>query len=256
MRTVLVIGIGAGDPEHLTLQAITAMNTVDAFFVLEKGAVKDDLVALRRELLARHVTRAHRVVEGSDPDRDRRPADYEGAIAGWHADRAGIVGRMLAEDLGPDEVGAFLVWGDPSLYDSTLRVLDQVRERGGVEFTTRVVPGVTSVHALAAAHRVLLNRVGSPFTVTTGRRLREQLPDVPGDVVVMLDAENTFRLVAEQPDGADFEIFWGAYVGTADELLVGGPLREVVDEIERVRAEGRARKGWIMDTWLLRRRLP
>ena len=152
---------------------------------------------------------------------------------------------MIAEELGPDEVGAFLVWGDPSLYDSTLRVLEQVRERGGVEFTHRVIAGITSAAALAAQHRVLLNRVGSPFTVTTGRRLREQLPDVPGDVVVMLDAENTFRLVADLDNGDDFEIFWGAYVGTPDELLVAGPLREVVGEIEPGSAAtpGSARAG-------------
>ena len=89
MRTVLVIGIGAGDPEHVTMQAVNAMNTVDVFFVLEKGTVKDELVELRREVLRRYVTRAHRVVEGSDPSRDRRPADYEGTIRGWHADRGG-----------------------------------------------------------------------------------------------------------------------------------------------------------------------
>ena len=37
MRKLLLIGIGAGDPEQLTVQAINAMNTVDAFFVLDKG---------------------------------------------------------------------------------------------------------------------------------------------------------------------------------------------------------------------------
>src|SRR3712207_7026936 len=43
--------------------------------------------------------------------------------------------------------------------------------------------------ALAAAHRIPLNRVGRPFAVTTGRRLADEGPP-PGvdDVVVMLDA--------------------------------------------------------------------
>ena len=36
-RTVYVIGIGAGDPEHLTLQAVAAMNRVDVFFTIDKG---------------------------------------------------------------------------------------------------------------------------------------------------------------------------------------------------------------------------
>jgi precorrin-6A synthase len=49
------------------------------------------------------------------------------------------------------------------------------------------------------------------------------------------------------------EIYWGAYLGTSDELLIAGPLAAVRDEIARVRAEARERKGWMFDTYLLRR---
>ena len=52
---------------------------------------------------------------------------------------------------------------------------------------------------------------------------------------------------------AELHVYWGAYLGTPDELLVAGPLDEVADDILRVRAEARGRKGWIMDTYLLRR---
>ena len=55
-RTVYVIGIGAGNPEHLTLQAVAAMNRVDVFFTIDKGEATADLAALRAALLARHVT--------------------------------------------------------------------------------------------------------------------------------------------------------------------------------------------------------
>ncbi len=64
----------------------------------------------------------------------------------------------------------------------------------------------------------------------------------------MLDGQAAFKNV----DG-DMEIFWGAYVGTADEILVSGKLSDVLDEIERVRHEARSKKGWIMDTYLLRK---
>jgi precorrin-6A synthase len=70
------------------------------------------------------------------------------------------------------------------------------------------------------------------------------------DVVVMLDARNAF---ATLPD-PDLDIYWGAYLGTADEVLLHGDLQQVKGEIVRVRAEQRERKGWIMDTYLLRRR--
>ena len=51
-------------------------------------------------------------------------------------------------------------------------------------------------------------------------------------------------------------LYWGAYLGTPDEILVSGPLAEVADEVVRVRAEARERKGWMFDTYLLSRGAP
>jgi precorrin-6A synthase len=145
------------------------------------------------------------------------------------------------------------VWGDPALYDGTLRILDRIAATGSVPFRVESVPGISSVQALAAAHRLILNRVGRPVTVTTGRRLAaDGFPADADDVVVMLDARNAF---AQLPD-TDLDIYWGAYVGSADEVLVHGDLQQVKDEIRRVWAQQRERKGWIMDTYLLRRRIP
>jgi precorrin-6A synthase len=253
VRTVYVIGIGAGDPEHLTLQAVAAMNRADVFFTIDKGEEKSELAALRATLLARHVTRPHRVVTARDPARDRTASSgrYAGAVADWQERRAALYERMLADELGGDGSGAFLVWGDPALYDGTLRILEKIRERGAVAFEVVSIPGISAVQALAAAHRIPLNRVGRPVTVTTGRRLADEGPP-PGvdDVVVMLDAGDAF---AALPDDL-WDIYWGAYLGTPDEALVHGPLRDVKAEIVRRRGELRTRKGWIMDTYLLRRR--
>jgi precorrin-6A synthase len=105
------------------------------------------------------------------------------------------------------------------------------------------------VQALTARHRIPLNRVGRPFQVTTGRRLAEGFPDGVDEVVVMLDADCSFRHLRDE----GLEIHWGAYLGMQDEILVSGPLPEVADEIVRRRAEARERKGWIMDAYLLRR---
>ena len=142
------------------------------------------------------------------------------------------------------------MWGDPALYDSTLAVVEEILARGELELDYEVVPGISSVAALAARHRISLNRIGRPIVITTGRRLAEGLHDEDGDIVVMLDAGCAFRRFAGQP----VDIYWGAYLGTPDELLVAGDVGDVADEIERVRAEARERKGWIMDTYLLRRR--
>ncbi|WP_232664111.1 precorrin-6A synthase (deacetylating) [Pseudonocardia sp. TRM90224] len=252
MRTVYVIGIGSGDPEHLTLAAIAAMNRVDVFFTIDKGEVKSDLAALRAELLARHVNGLFRVVEAPDPQRDRAAERYEAAVGSWQGEREALYERMLTEELAEGESGGFLVWGDPALYDGTLPILERIRaRRPGVEIVS--VPGISSVQALAAAHRLVLNRVGRAFTVTTGRRLAASgMPADVDDVVVMLDSRTAF---AELTD-PDVDIFWGAYVGSSDETLLHGDLQAMKGTIKEVRAELRERKGWIMDTYLLRRRDP
>lgn len=72
MRKIHVIGIGAGDPDQLTLQAVKALRSTDVFFILDKGEVKSDLVQLRRDILDAHIpTGSYRLVEARDPDRDR-----------------------------------------------------------------------------------------------------------------------------------------------------------------------------------------
>ncbi|GJF01776.1 precorrin-6A synthase (deacetylating) [Pseudonocardia sp. D17] len=256
MRTVLVIGIGAGDPDHLTLQAVAALRRADVFFAIDKGSAKDDLLALRTLLLDRHVgPGAYRVVEAADPERDRDATGpgYREAVLDWQDRRAAVYAGMIDDELGPDGVGAFLVWGDPALYDGTLRLLAGIHDAdvasGGQGFTIESVPGISSVAALAAAHRLILNRVGGSVLVTTGRRLAAGMPRDVDDVVVMLDGSTAF---AALPDD-DVDIYWGAYLGTPDEILVAGNLQKVKDDIVRRRATARERKGWIMDTYLLRR---
>ncbi|MBU6533990.1 precorrin-6A synthase (deacetylating) [Streptomyces sp. NPDC057245] len=252
MRTIHVIGIGAGDPDQLTLQAVRALRSTDVFFVLDKGGAKADLVRLRRDMLETHVPEGtYRIVEARDPERDRSAggAAYSPAVGDWRSARAGIYERLIAEELGEDESGAFLVWGDPALYDSTLGILEEVLESGTVTFTYDVVPGISSVSSLVARHRTGLNRVARPVQITTGRRLAEGFPADADDVVVMLDAHQAFRQYADQ----DIDIYWGAYLGTPDEILDSGPIAEAAPRIERLRAEARERKGWIMDTYLLRR---
>ncbi|MFE6282147.1 precorrin-6A synthase (deacetylating) [Streptomyces sp. NPDC057877] len=255
MRKIHVIGIGAGDPDQLTLQAVRALRSTDVFFLLDKGEAKSDLTGLRRDMLEAHLPEGtYRVVEARDPERDRDAggAAYSPAVGDWRTARADIYERVIGEELGEGECGAFLVWGDPALYDSTIGILDEVLARGGVAFEYDVVPGISSVSALVARHRTGLNRVARPVQITTGRRLAEGFPAGVDDVVVMLDARQTFRQYADE----DIDIYWGAYIGTPDEILVSGPIAEAAPRIERLRAEARERKGWIMDTYLLRRHTP
>jgi precorrin-6A synthase len=247
MRKLSIIGIGAGHPDYITVQAIRALETLDVVFLIDKGEEKDDLARLRRELCDRYIRKPFRIVEARDPERDRRPAAYETAVTAWHDKRAAIYEAMIREALADNQHGAFLVWGDPSLYDSTLRIVDQVAAMKTVAFELEVIPGITAVQALAARHQIALNRIGGPIHITTGRQLAKGLPG--DDTVVMLDGECTFKTVKE----ANVDIYWGAYLGTPHEILISGRLGDRAAEIERVRSEARAQHGWIMDTYLLRR---
>jgi precorrin-6A synthase len=244
-RHIHVIGIGAGDPEYMTVQAIGALNDTQVFFAMDKGETKSDLVALRREICARFIREpGYRFVELPDPKRSTS-ADYREAVSNWHAARARVWATAIRAELGPDGVGAFLAWGDPSLYDSTLRILDAVAVEVDIDYD--VIPGITAVQALTARHRIPLNEVGEPVLITTGRQLRSN--GLSGSAVVMLDAECSFRACP-----ADTRIWWGAYLGTDNELLLAGTIGEVGTRIAELRAQARARHGWIMDTYLLRLR--
>lgn len=249
MRTVSVVGIGAGHPEHITVQAINTLNTVDVVFMMDKGDAAPELTELRRAICARYITRSsYRIVTMADPDRDRTAPAYEPAVDDWRARRAVIYERLIAGELGEHGHGAFLAWGDPAIYDGTVHVLGEVLARGAVTFELQVIPGISSVQALAAQHRTSLTRTGRPVHITTGRLLTRGFPANADDVVVMLDSQGAYREV----DG-DLEIYWGAYLGSGDQIAISGRVAEVRQQITAARAAARSRHGWIMDTYLLRR---
>jgi precorrin-6A synthase len=248
-RKVLIIGIGAGNPDFVTIQAVNAMNRVDVFFIPNKGIEKEELARLRMEIIERCVRdRPFRTVEYKPPVRRHGSDDYEGAVSDWHDDVEAIYGKLIMEELDESETGAFLVWGDPTLYDSTMRILDRLQARGDFELDYEVLPGISSIQALAARHKVALNNIGRSILISTGKTMAEGFPNNVDSVVIMLNAEKALRIA----DG-DLDIYWGAYIGMPDEVLVSGKLREVVDDIERIRDEARRGKGWIMDTVLMKK---
>lgn len=249
MKDLLLIGIGPGDPRQVTYEAVDALRQASVFFVLDKGGDKDELVRLRKAILQRYRPEGgYRLVQVADPARDGQADDYLGAVQDWHRQRAALYAQLIEQEIGIGETGAFLLWGEPTLYDSTLRILGLVRERG-VALRLQVIPGISSVQALAARHQVPLNRIGEPLTVLPGRRLAGQ--GQIDNVLVMLDGQCAFARL----DDPALMIYWGAYLGTADEVLIAGPLQTVKAQILEVRERERARKGWIMDSYLLRREL-
>ncbi|MCV2872740.1 precorrin-6A synthase (deacetylating) [Defluviimonas sp. WL0050] len=249
MIELLLIGIGTGNPDHLTLQAVKELNSADLILIPRKGETKEDLAELRRSICAEVVTNpTTRFVEFDLPVRDPAIADYRARVNAWHDAIAEVWAETIQAEIGNSGRVALLVWGDPSLYDSTLRIAGRVERTLPMRMT--VIPGITSLQALTAAHAIPINEIGAPFIVTTGRRLRDEgWPDGVDTLAIMLDGECSFQSIA--PEGVD--IWWGAYVGMEDQIILAGPLSEMTDQIMKSRAEARARHGWIMDIYILRR---
>lgn len=244
MTILHLIGIGTGNPDHLTGQAIGALNGADLILIPRKGDAKSDLADLRRGIVARFVTAPMQVVEYDMPVRAAQD-DYLGAVNDWHAAIATIWVAAIATHLPGGGHVALMVWGDPSLYDSTLRIAARLPD-----VAVRVVPGITSLQVLTAAHAIPLNTLAAPVVITTGRQLRDGgWPAAADTVVVMLDGGGAFEAI----DPSEVMIWWGAYVGMPEQVLIHGPLAEVGARIVTERAALRARHGWIMDIYLLRR---
>lgn len=248
MMTLSLIGIGCGDPGQLTRAAVQAINAADLVLIPRKGTAKSDLADLRRTICADVLTNDKtRVAEFDLPVRDAGEADYRKGVDDWHDAVAATWSQTIADHLGGDGKVALLIWGDPSLYDSSLRIARRLNPLPDIE----VVPGITSIQALCAAHALPLNDIGEPFLVTTGRRLRESgWPAGIDTVVVMLDGGTAFQSL----DPAGLHIWWGAYLGMADQIVMSGALGEVGTRIVAMRQDARARHGWIMDSYILKRR--
>ncbi|MET3438421.1 precorrin-6A synthase (deacetylating) [Sphingomonas sp. 1185] len=240
-----LIGIGTGNPEHLTRAAEAAMRAANLILLPRKGD-KVELIDLRRDICAQVLAGAEvRVVEFDLPVRATEGA-YLDTVEHWHDAIAECWAAEISAHLPDGGRVALLVWGDPSLYDSTIRI---ARRLAAVERVT-VVPGITCIQALCAAHAIPLNAVGAPVMVTTGRRLRETgWPQGADSVAVMLDGGCAFTAL-DQPDAA---IWWGAYLGMAQQAIESGRLADVAERIVARRAELRRAHGWIMDVYLLRR---
>ncbi|MEH6520727.1 precorrin-6A synthase (deacetylating) [Sulfitobacter sp.] len=241
-----LIGIGTGNPEHLTLQAIRAMNAQDLILIPHKGVGKDDLAQLRRDICDEVLTNTDtHIAEFELPVRDKSTLDYRQRVDDWH-DAIAAVWQGAIDTHGTARRVALLVWGDPSLYDSTLRIAARLDPAPQIE----VIPGITSLQALTAAHATVLNEIGAPFIVTTGRRLCDEgWPEGVDTVAVMLDAGGSFDAI----DPKCIHIWWGAYVGMKEQIVIEGPLNEVSAKIKQTRAQARADHGWIMDIYLLRK---
>ncbi|WP_249977949.1 precorrin-6A synthase (deacetylating) [Vreelandella olivaria] len=251
MITLSLIGIGTGNPGHITLAAVRALNHADLILLPRKGEAKSDLIDLRRLLCDQLLEQpaSAKIVEFDLPRRDNR-SHYLSAVDDWHTKIAEVWAQLMDQQLPNGGKVGMLIWGDPSLYDSSLRIVQRLRHSGR-PVKVQVVPGITSLQVLTAEHQIPLNALAEPVQITTGRRLRERgWPSDAATVAVMLDSGGAFTTLPSE----DTYIWWGAYLGMEKQCLMKGWLGEVGAEIIEQRAALREAHGWIMDIYLLAKR--
>lgn len=238
---VRILGVGMG-PHHLTAEVVQALRTCDYVIAAQKSD-DDRLLTLRRQIAQAH---GLEVVAVRDPERDRVGADteattYRGAVRDWHAARVDAYEGVLRSRGG---TAAFLVWGDPSLYDSTIRIVDQLAERMPLDYD--VLPGISAPQLLAARHRMVLHPIGAPVHVTTSRRLHDDIAAGNTNLCVMLTGDLDLSGLD------DWSIWWGANLGDPSEELCAGRVGDVSEALIQARSRAKSAAGWMMDVYLLR----
>jgi precorrin-6A synthase len=258
VNNIRLIGIGTGNPEHLTFEAKRFIESSDLVLLPNKGSEKKDLINLRK-LILNDILKTKKkpaLLEFLMPTRDDENNNYLNRVSDWHSNIAlswSEAIRKFKLDTNMRNINiALLIWGDPSLYDSSLRIFSSLNENGR-NYSLTVIPGVTALQALTAAHKIPINSLAEPFLVTTGRMLRKSgWPNELGTIAVMLDQKCSFNRL----NNKNLYIWWGAYLGMKAEMLMSGYVSVIGESIQKTRAEARDRHGWIMDTYILRKKKP
>lgn len=251
---IKLIGIGLGNSKHLTLEAIEAISSCDLIFLGEKKAEKSELAELKKEVCLSHIDPKKTVLQSFIfPERKNEGIAYQDSVSHWHKEIANSWVELILKYLDMNKrletnIG-IPVWGDPSLYDSSLRVVEKVKGRiKGLK--VNMISGLSSAQILTSSFGITFNEVGKEVIITTGRKLKEKgWPKSANTVFVMLDGECSFQFLTDP----DLYIWWGAYLGLERETLLQGNLHEKKQDIVKLRKKLRARFGWIMDIYKIQK---
>lgn len=172
--TLVGVGVGPGDPEHLTLKALRELQAADRVFVPETDASAGGAGRAER-IVAPHVPaeRIERVMFAM--------RDADSRAGNW--DRAG---SAIGDVVGRGGTAVFATIGDPNLY-STFTYIAQTVVALHPDVEIRTVPGITAMQDLAARSGTVLAEGAEPVVLlpyTAGdEALRAAL--ARGDTVVV-----------------------------------------------------------------------
>ncbi|MGI8749165.1 MAG: precorrin-2 C(20)-methyltransferase [Thermoleophilaceae bacterium] len=215
--TLIGVGVGPGDPDHLTLKALAALRSADRVFVPETDTSGEGPGRAER-IVAPHVP-GERIERLTFAMRD------EVKRAGnW--DRAGAA---IEEVVGNGGTAAFATIGDPNLYSTFVYIAQTVRDLvPGVAVQT--IPGITALQDLAARSGTVLAEGDERLALVPwpagGDRLRDALGDF--DCVVVYKGGRHLPQVLEtvRAAGRLKESVYGEQLGQAGEQVGAASERE------------------------------
>lgn len=245
MIKIYLIGIGTGNPKHLTLEATTILNKLDLILLPKKNKDKEDLYKVRKNICNTVIKNKKIKIKEYDVPKRLNEYEYYDAVSLWHKTISKNIYKIINELKAKNLKLGFLIWGDPGLYDSTIRIISNI----DINYKLKIISGISSIQELTSAHLISLNDIGQSVLITTGRKLNENTFVDYKKVFVLLDGKCSFKIL----NSAKFYIWWGAYLGMKNQILIKGLLRNVNKKIIDERAKARKINGWIMDSYLLKK---
>ena len=84
MNNINLIGVGTGNLEHLTIEAINILNESDLILVPKKSEDTKDLINLRYEICSKFLKKENKnLVEFKVPERNKEKI-YSESVNDWH----------------------------------------------------------------------------------------------------------------------------------------------------------------------------
>lgn len=211
------VGLGAGDPELLTLKAVRLISSaaVIAYPAVENGG------SLARSIAADHIRENAQEIVMSVPMKVERGPAQAAYDTGADAIRAAL-------NAGDDVV--VLCEGDPFFYGSFMYLFSRLK----ADFEIEVVPGVTSINACAAAAKLPLCARNDVVTILPAPELiaNAERADIfaTSDTIVVMKLGRHFAQVRALIDAAGLseKTVYIERASTVDEVVL--PLKDAPEK--------------------------
>ena len=167
------IGTGPGDPELLTLKAVSTIQKCGVIAVPKTGNGEKTAFAIVEKYLDGKELLECRFSMERDITKRKETRQIAAAEIIKHLDDGKDVG--------------FVTLGDPTTYSTYMYVHEIIASRG---FDAEIIPGITSYSAAAAALGIALCTGEETLTVIGRSKNIDKLLDVPGNKVIMKSGEN------------------------------------------------------------------